>query len=63
MSNFTSSGFRATVSAAAALTITALMTWSIHVYAGYLQQTSSPTLSTAQVESGTVRSNLDTQNG
>jgi hypothetical protein len=63
MSNFTSSGFRSTVSAVAALTITALMTWSIHVYAGYLQQISSPSLSTAQIESGTVTSDLDTQNG
>ena len=63
MSNFTSSGFRSTVSAAAALTITAMIAWSIYSYAEYLEQISSPSLSTAQIESGTVTSDLDTRNG
>ncbi|HZF27291.1 MAG TPA: hypothetical protein VEZ88_13600 [Steroidobacteraceae bacterium] len=61
MSNFTKSGFRSTVSAAAAVTITAMIAWSMYSYAGYLERNSGPSLSTAQIESSTET--LNTQNG
>jgi hypothetical protein len=63
MSNFTSPGFRSTVSAAAALTMTAMIALSIYSYAEYLERNSNPSLSTAQIESGTATSDLASRNG
>ena len=55
---FTSASLRGSVSAAAALAITALIAWSTDAYIGYLHQHANPSQSTAHVESS-----RDTLNG
>lgn len=62
MSTFSSSKFRSSVSAAAAVTITGLILWSFDIYVGYLEQ-SAPSVSTAQLESDTATPDRDTRNG
>ena len=61
MSTFSSSKFRSSVSAAAAVTITGLILWSFDIYVGYLEL--GAPVSTAQLESGTATSDRDTRNG
>jgi hypothetical protein len=50
---YSSSSFRSSVSAAAALAITAMIAWGIHAYAGYASRNPNPSTSVAQIEAGT----------
>ena len=54
---YSSASFRSSVSAAAALAITALMAWSIDAYATYASRQQNPSPSVAQVEAGTQSRN------
>ena len=63
MSSFGSSDFRPSVSARAAVTITALIAWSCSAYIGYLHTNSSPSVHTQQTELGTATSDRASRKG
>jgi hypothetical protein len=53
MSSLTSSNHRPSVSARAAVTVTALIAWSCSAYIGYLHSNSSPSVQTEQTGTAT----------
>jgi hypothetical protein len=63
MSGMTSSGLKTSVSAAAAVTLTALIAWSFDAYTGHLQQRANDSVTTAQADFGTTASARDTSSG
>ena len=64
MSSFTLFGSQASVSARAAVTITALIAWSFSAYIGYLHAANpSPTVQTEQIELGTATSDRASRKG
>ncbi|HKE45136.1 MAG TPA: hypothetical protein VKB41_11440 [Steroidobacteraceae bacterium] len=60
MSNFTSSRFRSSVSATAAVAITGLILWSFDAYVGYMERTAP--VHTAQLDSHQA-SDLESRKG
>jgi hypothetical protein len=64
MSGITPSDLKTSVSARAAITITALITWGFSAYIGYIHAANpSPTVQTEQVEFDTATSGRNSHNG
>lgn len=63
MSSISSSGFKSSVAAAIAVTITALVAWSFESYTAHLERRADQSIASAQVESSTPDFGSDSQNG